>query len=269
MREIGRLAIIGAGAMGSAFAEGVISAKTVAPSDVIMADVDRARLNDLVSRLGVNTTSDNAAAVESADVILLAVKPALVKDVLSGVSDLLSKDKLIVSIAAGVRIESIEAAVPAGTPVIRAMPNTACRIGLGAIGFSRGTTVLDKHVEVAAIIFNSTGIAVEVPEKLLNAVTGLSGSGPAYVYLIIEALSDAGVRVGLPRDVSLRLAAQTVLGAAKMVTDSGDHPARLKDQVTSPGGTTIAGIDVLEREGVRSALIEAVKAATRRSEELG
>jgi pyrroline-5-carboxylate reductase len=255
--------------MGSAFAEGVVSAGVVAPSDLTLADIDSARLSELAARLGVNVTSDNPAAVSDADVVLLAVKPALVESVLAGVRNVLTADKLVISIAAGIKIESIESAISNGVPVIRAMPNTPCRIGHGAVGFSRGSAAKDKHVEVTGRIFNAVGVSVEVPEKLLNAVTGLSGSGPAYVYLIIEALSDAGVRVGLPRDVSLKLAAQTVAGAARMVTDLGEHPARLKDQVTSPGGTTIAGIDALEREGIRSALIEAVKAATARADELG
>jgi pyrroline-5-carboxylate reductase len=269
MSDIGRLAIVGAGAMGAAFAEGVISAGTVAPSDVALADVESAKVILLASRLGAKAAKDNASAVRDADVILLAVKPALVKDVLAGVRDLLTKDKLIISIAAGVKIESIESAIPKGVPVVRAMPNTPARIRQGAIGFSRGTAAKDKHVEVASRIFNSVGLSFEVPEKMLNAVTGLSGSGPAYIYLLIEALSDAGVRVGLPRDVALKLGAQTVAGAARMVLESNEHPARLKDQVTTPGGTTIAGIEALERAGFRSAIMEAVKAATKRAEELG
>jgi len=148
------------------------------------------------------------------------------------------------------------------------MPNTPCRIREGAIGYSRGDFATDEHVAIAKKIFDAVGISFEVPERLLNAVTGLSGSGPAYVYVLIEALSDAGVRVGLPRNIASKLASQTVKGAAQMVTSSGEHPAILKDMVTSPGGTTIAGIDALERAGFRSALIEAVKAATNRAEEL-
>lgn len=268
MSDIGRLAIIGAGAMGSAFAEGVISAGLVAPSDLALADVDSAALKKLADRLGAKS-ADNVSAAKDADVILLAIKPTLVTDVLAGIRDVLTEGKLIVSIAAGVKIESIESAIPKGVPVVRAMPNTPCRIRQGAIGFSRGTAAKDKHVEVAGRIFNSVGLSFEVPEKMLNAVTGLSGSGPAYVYLMIEALSDAGVRVGLPRDVALKLGAQTVAGASRMVLELNEHPARLKDQVTSPGGTTIAGIDALEGAGFRSAIMEAVKAATKRAEELG
>lgn len=269
MNGIGRLAIIGAGAMGSAFAEGVLAAGIVCKAELILADADPSALKKASDTLGAQTTADNAAAAGHADTVILAVKPGLVKAVLDDIREYLDAGKLLISIAAGVRIETIESSVPEGVPVIRAMPNTPCRIRQGAVGFSRGSAALDKHVQVAAAIFNAVGLSVEVPERLLNAVTGLSGSGPAYVFVIIEALSDAGVRVGLPRDVSIKLAAQTVSGAARMLLELDEHPGRLKDQVTSPGGTTIAGLDALERAGFRSALIEAVKAAVARAEELG
>lgn len=255
--------------MGSAFAKGLIAAGLVDAASLTMADIDAARLGTLASELGVNTTSDNASAVRGADVVLLAVKPGLVPTVLSGVSGEIKAGQLIVSIAAGVKLQSIESALPEGASVVRAMPNTPSQIGAGATGFSRGKAVTDDQAGVARTIFDAVGISVEVPEKSLDAVTGLSGSGPAYVYLMIEALSDAGVRVGLTRAVSIKLAAQTVMGAARMVLETGEHPAHLKDRVTSPGGTTIAGIDALESAGFRSALINAVKAATKRSEELG
>ena len=267
--NIGELTIIGAGAMGSAFAKGLINAGLVDAASLTVADVDTARLKLLASEMGVNTTSDNAAAVRGADVVLLAVKPAIITAVLLGVAGEIKASQLIVSIAAGVKLQSIESALPEGTSVIRAMPNTPSQIGVGATGFSRGKAVTDAQAEIARTIFDAVGLSVEVPEKSLDAVTGLSGSGPAYVYLMIEALSDAGVRVGLTRDVSVKLAAQTVMGAARMVLETGDHPAQLKDRVASPGGTTIAGIDALESAGFRSALISAVKAATKRSEELG
>lgn len=263
------MAIIGAGAMGTAFAEGLLLAGAVPKSDLILADVDASALKKASDLFGVDTTTDNTAAVSSADAVILSVKPGLVRTVLEGVRGELDSSTLVISIAAGVSIGAIESSVPAGVPVVRAMPNTACRIRQGAIGFSRGSAVEDRHVQVVQAIFNSVGISFEVPERLLNAVTGLSGSGPAYVFVIIEALSDAGVRVGLPRDISLKLAAQTVSGAARMLLELNEHPGRLKDQVTSPGGTTIAGLDALERAGFRSALIEAVKAATARAEELG
>ena len=266
---VGRLTIIGAGAMGSAFAAGVISAGVLGKDDITLTDVDAAKLEKAKSDLGVSVTSDNAAAVRGANVVLIAVKPGIVPEALEQIGGALAKEQLVISIAAGVKLESIESQLPRDTKVIRAMPNTPCRIGAGAIGFARGKTAGDAEVAVAKRVFDAVGLSFEVPEKLLNAVTGLSGSGPAYIFVLIEALSDAGVRVGIPRDISTKLAAQTVMGAARMVIEENEHPARLKDQVTSPGGTTIAGIDALERAGFRSALIEAVKAATKRSEELG
>lgn len=267
--SIGRLTVIGAGAMGSAFAKGLINGGLVQASSLTIADVDTGRLDMLAKELGANVTSDNAAAVRGADVVLLAVKPGIMATVLSDIENVVNPNQLIVSIAAGVKLLAIESALPEGIAVVRAMPNTPCQIGAGAVGFSRGKHVSNEQAELAQRIFDAVGISVEVSENQLDAVTGLSGSGPAYVYLMIEALSDAGVRVGLTRPVALKLAAQTVMGSAQMVLESGDHPAQLKDRVTSPGGTTIAGIDALERAGFRAALIEAVKAATKRSEELG
>lgn len=263
-----KLTIIGAGAMGSAFAGGMISAGIVAPGDVTMVDVDRSKLETASSQFGVSTSTNAASAVLGADVVMLAVKPWIVKDVLPQIRDSVSPKQLVVSIVTGVRVESIESGLPDGVGVIRAMPNTPCLIRAGAVGFACGKSVTGEQIEAAKRIFDSTGISVEVPEHLLNAVTGLSGSGPAYIYLLIEALIDGGVRVGLPRDTAFKLASQTVMGAARMVIERNEHPAVLKDQVTTPGGTTIAALDVLEKTGFRSALIEAVKASTKRSEEL-
>ena len=263
-----RLCIIGGGAMGSAFAKGVIASGVLQPDQVMVADVDEARLQALARELRVRVSTDNAACAKESDVILLAIKPAFASKIADQLAEVLTPDQLVISIAAGVAIEVLESALPEGVAVIRAMPNTPCQVGAGAIGFSLGKSVTKGQAAVAKKIFDAVGISYEVPEKLLSAVTGLSGSGPAYIYVMIEALSDAGVRVGLPRNVATRLAAQTVYGSAKMVLDEGEHPGVLKDQVTSPGGTTIAGIDALEQAGFRSALIEAVKAATKRSEEL-
>lgn len=254
--------------MGAAFAKGVISSGVLQPDQVTIADVDESRLQGLARDLRVKVATDNVSAVKDADVILLAVKPPLVAGVAGRLAEVLTSNQLVLSIAAGVSLDQIEAVLPEGIGVVRAMPNTPCQVGAGAIGFSLGKAVSKGQAVAAKRIFDAVGISYEVPEKLLSAVTGLSGSGPAYVYVMIEALSDAGVRVGLPRPIATRLAAQTLFGAAKMVLDEGQHPAALKDQVTSPGGTTIAGIDALERAGFRSALIEAVKAATKRSEEL-
>lgn len=254
--------------MGAAFAKGVISSGVLQPDQVTIADVDEARLQALARDLRVKVVTDNTACAKDADVVLLAVKPPLVRRIAEQLAPLLTPEQLVISIAAGVLLDKIEALLPEGVGVIRAMPNTPCQIGAGAIGYSLGKSVSKGQAAVAKRIFDAVGISYEVPEKLLNAVTGLSGSGPAYIYVLIEALSDAGVRVGLQRQIATKLAAQTVFGAAKMVLDEGQHPAVLKDQVTSPGGTTIAGLDALENAGFRSALIEAVKASAKRSEEL-
>lgn len=267
--SIGKLVVIGAGAMGAAFTKGVLAAGLFDASQVTLVDLDASKLDQLASNYGVRTSQDAKSSVKDADVVLIAVKPGIVEPVLKGISQSLSDNQLVISIAAGVKLGSIEKNLPPTIGAIRAMPNTPCRIGAGAIGFSRGASVKDEQVEIAKRIFDAVGLSYEVPETLLDAVTGLSGSGPAYVFMMIEALSDAGVRVGIPRDISLKLSAQTVYGAAKIVLEENEHPARLKDQVTSPGGTTIAGIDALEQAGLRSALIEAVKAATKRSKELG
>lgn len=263
-----RIAVIGSGAMGSAFARGMISAGVYRPEEVLLADTDAARLKKTAGETGAVAADSNAAAAAGADIVLVVVKPAFVKDVAADIASSVA-GKLVIYIAAGVKLATVESGLPDGTPVISAMPNTPCRIGAGAIGFCRGRHATDEHVAAARRIFDAVGLSVEVPEKLMNAVTGLSGSGPAYVFIFIEALADAGVRMGLPRDIALKLGAQTVLGAARMVIEEDEHPARLKDQVTSPGGTTITALDVLERAGFRSAVIEAVKAATNRAEELG
>jgi len=254
--------------MGPAFAAGVISSGLLRPKDITVTDIDEERLAKVSKELGVKTTSDNVEAARAADVVLLAIKPALVPGVVEQIAPVITKKQLVISIAAGVALKVIQERLPEGVAVVRAMPNTPCRIGAGAIGFSPGDSADEEHIHIAKKIFDAVGISFEVPESLMNAITGLSGSGPAYVYLMIEALSDAGVGVGLSRSTSLKLAAQTVYGAARMVLESGEHPAVLKDQVTSPAGTTIAAIDVLERAGLRSALMAAVKAATNRAKEL-
>ncbi|MGQ9456404.1 MAG: pyrroline-5-carboxylate reductase [Armatimonadota bacterium] len=266
--EIGQLAIIGAGVMGSAFARGLISKGLYHPNDIMLSDTDPKKLSSVMHEFGVRTTSDNQEAACRARVVLLAVKPSVVSVVLDQVREVVDSDQLVISIAAGVRIDLIESHLLPQTKVIRAMPNIACRIGEGAIAYARGSTVEEGDVQIARKIFEAVGLPVEVPEELMNAATGLSGSGPAYVFVLIEALADAGVRVGLTREAAFKLATQTVLGAARLVIEECEHPARLKDQVASPGGTTIAGLDALERCGFRSAIIEAVKAATKRAEEL-
>ncbi len=255
--------------MGTAFVRGVLAVGVYDKDSIVLSDSDAAKGRAVSAELGVSFCETNAQAVASASVVLLAVKPAIVDAVARDIKDAVDEDTVVVSIAAGVSIAKISSALRPGTAVVRAMPNTPVQIGAGAIGFSRGPGASDKHVARASAIFEAVGIAVEVPERLLNAVTGLSGSGPAYVFLIVEAMSDAGVAAGLPRDLALALAAQTVAGSARLVIDSGKHPAQLKDQVTSPGGTTIAGLASLEKGGVRAAVMRAVASAVKRAEELG
>jgi pyrroline-5-carboxylate reductase len=216
-----------------------------------------------------SAVASNVEAAQQANVLVLAVKPGVVPAVLDELSGAVTANQLVLSLAAGVTVAQLEERLPQGTPVIRVMPNTAAQVGEGAAAFCRGTHAGPEDAALAQEVLSAGGRCVEVTEPQMDAVTGLSGSGPAYVCLIIEALADGGVRMGLPRDVALTLAAQTVLGAAKLVRDTGDHPAVWKDRVATPGGTTIAGLAALEEAGVRSGLIKAVEAATRRSAELG
>ena len=263
------LGVIGCGKMGTALVEGAIRCGAVAGADVTGVDLYQVARENFAKVTGAKVTAD-ISGLAACQVILLCTKPHDVKAALRTVSEAgAGKPLLVISIAAGVTITALEAAASESIRVIRAMPNTPALVGKGAAGYCLGTRATPEDAETARLLLGSVGLAVEVPERLIDAVTGLSGSGPAYVYLIIEALADGGVGVGLPRADAVRLAAQTVLGAAAMVLETGEHPAVLKDMVTSPGGTTIAGLAELERRGLRSALIEAVGAATRRATELG
>ncbi len=265
------IGLLGGGAMGEALAAGVLAAG-VPKERVCASDPEATRREHLSSSLGIRAVSDNAAAAAS-DLVVIAVKPALVKSVLTALggpkSAALAKP-LWVSIAAGVSIGVIESALPAGARVVRAMPNTPALVRAGATAYAANAACSAADRALARALFEGVGLAWECPsESLLDAVTGLSGSGPAYVFVLLEALSDAGVRMGLPRDAATALATQTVLGSALLAQRTGRHPASLKDQVTSPGGTTIAGLERLEAGGFRAAVHEAGAAATRRSKELG
>jgi pyrroline-5-carboxylate reductase len=262
-----RLAIIGAGAMGQALARGLIAADVYSPREVVAADIDKERLAVFAEETGVETAG-NVEAASRSGVIMIAVKPAAVTGVLEEISSYVGPEQMIISIAAGVTIQQIESTLRSEVPVIRAMPNTPCMVGAGAVAISRGQDAGDSHVERAEAIFGAVGKVIEVSERLMDAVTGLSGSGPAYVYIFIEALADAGVHAGLPRDQAAMLAAQTVFGAAKMVIETGKHPAELRDAVTSPGGTTIAGLAAMERAAFRAAVLDAVEAAVERSRDI-
>jgi len=259
-----RFGIIGFGSMGSALATGLAGVDTV-----IVWDPDSERRNVADSMVNVQVATCNRQLVDNAEAVVLAVKPDKVVEVLGEVADRVTPAHTVVSIAAGVTISSIENVLPAGIPVIRAMPNTPCLVRSGAVAVSRGSAATSQHEDIAVELFGTVGRVIRVPEKMMDAVTGLSGSGPAYVGLIIEALIEAGVNAGLSRSDSVDLVLQTIRGTVEMIEAKGEHPAVLRERVTSPGGTTAAGLRVLENRAVRGAIIDAVAAATQRSSELG
>jgi pyrroline-5-carboxylate reductase len=265
-----RLAILGVGIMGSAFARGLVHSGALGAARLVLYDSHHAKAEAVAAELNHEpTVADSVeAAVRGADIVLISTKPPIVADVLRKMAPLVSARQLVVSIAAGVRLEKMETLLSQEVPMIRVMPNTAATVNQAATAMARGSHACDEHIALAMEMFEAVGKAVEVEEKLMDAVTGLSGSGPAYVFMLIEALMDGGVKAGLNRDTARLLAAQTVFGAAKMVLESDTHPAQLKDNVTTPGGTTIAALAVLERAGLRTALIDAIEAATERSREL-
>lgn len=262
------VACIGVGAMGEALIGGILQAGLVDRQRLFVSDADEARMHDVATKYGVQAASNQEVAAQ-ASTIVIAVKPAVVPAVLQQIGSAMTADACVVSIAAGVPLSTIESCLPAGAAAIRAMPNTPCLVRDGAIALAAGRHATDAHMATARTLFEAVGKTVSVTEDLMDAVTGLSGSGPAYVYMFIEALADGGVHAGLPRDVALQLAAQTVLGAARMVLETGRHPGELKDMVTSPAGTTIAGVATLEDRGFRAACLRAVDAAARRSRQLG
>ncbi|MBX3304163.1 MAG: pyrroline-5-carboxylate reductase [Nitrospira sp.] len=263
-----KLGFLGGGRMAEALINGVLSAKRYRPGDIHVADPDRERLDHLKTRYGVQVSAVNHEVIGLSDVVVLAVKPQVMVDALRGIRDVLTKQPVI-SIAAGITISQMRDVCGPAARIIRAMPNTPAMVGEGITALAIGPNVEEEAVDCAGEIFRSVGRVVTIQEPLMDAVTGLSGSGPAYVFLMIEAMADGGVKVGLPRETASLLAAQTVLGAARMVLETGQHPARLKDQVASPGGTTIAGLHRLEQGGVRAVLIDAIETATKRSQELG
>ncbi len=263
-----KIGFIGAGQMASALAAGFVRAGLVEGSQIGAADpVAGAAEAFRTSVAGAQVLPDNGAVARVADVLVIATKPQHLAGAVANLAEA-AASKLVISIAAGVTLGTLDAALPQSR-LVRVMPNTPCLVGQSASGYALGPRATAADGLLVAQLLESVGRAFAVDEKLLDAVTGLSGSGPAFVYLMIEALSDAGVRMGLPREVALQLAAQTVRGAATMVLETGEHPGVLKDRVTSPGGTTIAGLAVLESGGVRGTLIAAVEAATRRAIELG
>jgi len=263
------IAFLGAGNMAEALVKGLLRAGVAAPQEILCTDRRPERGPELEKAYGVRFSQDNVAAAREASIVVLSVKPQVMNKLLDEIGPVLDAGKLVISIAAGVPIAAIERKVGHGVRIVRTMPNTPALVGAGATALSPGEHATAADLAQAKALFDAVGKAVVVDETLLDAVTGLSGSGPAYIFLIIEALSDAGVKVGLARAVSQELAAQTVLGSAKLLIETGEHPGRLKDQVTSPGGTAIAGLHTLEAGGLRTTLMNAVETATRRSHELG
>ena len=269
MLEGRTIGFIGAGNMAEAMIRGLLEARLATADRLIASDIVEARRQGIDQRYGVRTVAEGRDVVAKASVLILAVKPQDMEAALKGIATTVDQTKTIISVAAGTPIAFIAERLPAKARIIRVMPNTPALVLAGAAGIAKGEYATAQDLQIAEAIFSAVGKVVVVAEKHLDAVTGLSGSGPAYVFLFIEALADGGVKMGLPRDVATLLAAQTVLGAAKMLLEGGRHPAELKDMVASPGGTTIAGLHALESGGLRGTLMEAVEAATIRSRELG
>jgi pyrroline-5-carboxylate reductase len=263
------IGFLGGGNMAEALIRGLLLGAEMPAQNLAASGPRRERLDTLEERYGIRVTTNNGELAATSDVVVLAVKPQIMDRVLLEVGQKIRSDALVISVAAGVHIETIEARLRPGARVIRSMPNTPALVQAGATAISAGSHATDDDIELAKFIFDAVGITVVLEENQLDAVTGLSGSGPAYIFLILEALADAGVKVGLSRRNAQRLAAQTVMGSAKLLLDTDEHPGRLKDQVTSPGGTAIAGLHTLEEGGLRTTLINAVESATLRARQLG
>lgn len=262
------IGFVGAGNMAEAMLRGLLRGNDFAPAQISASGPRRERVEELREKYGIDATTDNHKPA-SAEIVVLSVKPQIMSRVLDEVAKTISPDALVISIAAGVPVATIQSRLASGTRVIRAMPNTPALVDAAATAIAGGEHVSEADLADAKRIFDAIGLTVILEESQLDAVTGLSGSGPAYVFLILEALSDAGVKVGLSRRTAQLLAAQTLLGSAKLLLETNEHPGRLKDMVTSPGGTAITGLHTLEHGGVRTTLMNAVEAATRRSRELG
>jgi len=263
-----RVAVLGAGKIGGILLKALLEKGRLSPQSTVATVQHDDRARALAEKLGIPVGTDNLAAVRKADIVLVCVKPPVVQEVMEQIRAKVSKKQLIVSVAASVPTSQIEKALAHEVPVIRAMPNTPCLLGCGMTALCKGKYADARHVETACALFNVVGKTVVVDEKHMDAVTGLSASGPAYIYIILESLAEGGVKVGLPRDVATLLAAQTALGAATVVLETGDHPALLKDAVTTPAGCTIDGIMELEEGKLRVTLIKAVVKATQRAKEL-
>ncbi len=264
-----KIGVIGTGNMGRALIGGLINSGSSSPENILCSDLRERKLEAIKEDYGVNTRDNNPDVAKESDIIIYAVKPQIMSRVLKETGDCLDMSKIVISIAAGVPLAAIELCLGKELRVIRVMPNVPALVMEGASAIAAGKNAHPEDLTLAKAIFDSIGKSVIIEEELMDAVTGLSGSGPAYIFLIIDALSDAGVKVGLSREDALFLSAQTVLGAAKLLLETDEHPGKLKDSVTSPGGTAIAGLHTLEGGGLRTTLINAVEAATIRSKQLG
>jgi pyrroline-5-carboxylate reductase len=262
------IGFVGAGNMAEAMIRGLLRGDVFKPKQVTASAPRQERQRELAEKYGIHASGDNREAARQS-IVVLSVKPQILSRVLDEIAETVSAESLVISIAAGVPVAAIQSRLRPATRVVRAMPNTPALVDAGATAIARGEHARESDLEDAKRIFDAVGVTVVLDESLLDAVTGLSGSGPAYVFLILEALSDAGVKVGLSRRTAQLLAAQTLLGSAKLLIETNEHPGRLKDMVTSPGGTAITGLHTLEHGGLRTTLMNAVEAATRRSRELG
>jgi pyrroline-5-carboxylate reductase len=264
------IGFVGAGNMAETLLSGLISTNLSKPSNIICSDVRKDRLEELKETYGINITTDNSEAIRSSQIVIYAIKPQIMAEVIKETAPVLDASKLIISIAAGVPMAAIESLIHKDLRLIRAMPNLCVAVQEGATAIAAGAHAKKEDIDQAMAIFSSVGRCVFLKENnLMDAVTGLSGSGPAYIFMIVDALADAGVKMGLSRQEARILSSQTVMGAAKMLLETKIHPGELKDMVTSPGGTAIAGLHTLEKGGLRTTLINAVEAATKRSQELG
>ena len=262
------IAFIGAGNMGEALIRGLLAAGEIKPERIIITDIREERLGTLSKAFGVRTSTDNAAAVAASDIVLLAVKPQQMTHALAGFRDQMTGDKLIISIAAGIPTTKIEGALGGAPHVVRVMPNTPALVGAGATALCKGRHATDNDLAIAETILGAVGTTARTEEQFMDAVTALSGSGPAYIFLVAEAMTKAGIEVGLSEHVSQMLTRQTILGAARLMVESGELPAELRRRVTSPGGTTEAAIKVMNDRKLMEIFVEAIKAATQRGHEL-
>ena len=269
MLEQVRFAFIGGGNMAEALIKGLLSGLGVTPQQIIATDVVPERRTYMQTTYGITASADNKHAVQESTVVVLAVKPQIMPTILEEIAPVVNSEKLVISIAAGITLQTLQRALGDSRRVVRVMPNTPALVLAGAAGISPGKAATAQDVALVEQIFNAVGRAMVVSDEMMDVVTGLSGSGPAFIFALIEGLSDGGVLMGLSRQTATLLAAQTVLGAAKMVLETGKHPGELKDMVTSPAGTTIAGMQALESGGLRGLMMEAVRRATERSEALG